>query len=115
MGLICPSNNPHLVTEAGTANSAIWVIGIRLAGIKALPSVINAGLISNIDGSYSEVVSLTYVTLKCLLRRQGRQASMGHLEPSMALQKLEWLPLYSREWVLSQMILTCTHSHALLS
>jgi amino acid transporter len=42
LGLICPSNNPDLTTGTGTAASSAWVIAIRLAGIKALPSIVNA-------------------------------------------------------------------------
>lgn len=46
LGLICPSNNPSLTTNNGTAASSAWVIAIRIAGIKTLPSIINACILS---------------------------------------------------------------------
>jgi len=47
LGLICPSDNPDLTTGTGTAASSPWVIAINLAGIKALPSIINACLLTS--------------------------------------------------------------------
>ncbi|KAF8577953.1 amino acid transporter [Ramaria rubella] len=47
LGMICPSNDPGLVTGTGTAASSAWVIAIRTAGIKALPSIINACLLTS--------------------------------------------------------------------
>ncbi|GJJ13090.1 hypothetical protein Clacol_007340 [Clathrus columnatus] len=47
LGLICPSNNPGLLTSDGTANGSPWVIAIKLGGIKALPSIINACLLTS--------------------------------------------------------------------
>lgn len=46
LGLICPSDNELLTTGTGTAASSAWVIAIQVAGIKALPSIINACLLS---------------------------------------------------------------------
>ncbi|KAF8522939.1 amino acid transporter [Hysterangium stoloniferum] len=46
LGLICPSNNPDLGIES-TANGSAWVIAIKLSGIKALPSIVNACLLTS--------------------------------------------------------------------
>jgi amino acid transporter len=42
LGLICPSNDPRLVTGTGNAASSAWVIAVQRAGIKVLPSIANA-------------------------------------------------------------------------
>ena len=42
LGLICPSNDPGLVTDTGNAASSAWVIAIQRAGIKVLPHIANA-------------------------------------------------------------------------
>jgi len=42
LGLICPSNDPRLVTDTGNAASSAWVVAIQRAGIKALPHIANA-------------------------------------------------------------------------
>jgi amino acid transporter len=47
IGMIVPFNDPALVNGAGNANSSPWVIAIRTAGIKALPSIINAAIITS--------------------------------------------------------------------
>ncbi|KAF8583592.1 amino acid transporter [Ramaria rubella] len=47
LGLICPSDNPNLVTNSGTAASSAWVIAIKIAGIKSLPSIINACILTS--------------------------------------------------------------------
>ncbi|KIJ33471.1 hypothetical protein M422DRAFT_35495 [Sphaerobolus stellatus SS14] len=47
LGLICPSDNTDLLTGTGNANSSAWVIAIRIAKIKALPSIVNACLITS--------------------------------------------------------------------
>jgi yeast amino acid transporter len=46
LGLICPSNDPNLVTHTGNAASSAWVIAIRRAGIKVLPHIANACFLS---------------------------------------------------------------------
>ena len=46
LGLICPYDDPDLVTGTGNAASSAWVIAIRRAGIKALPSIANACFLS---------------------------------------------------------------------
>jgi len=46
MGLIVSPNNPDLLSGVGAAASP-WVIAIRQAGIKGLPSVVNAVLITS--------------------------------------------------------------------
>ncbi|KAF8464754.1 amino acid permease-domain-containing protein [Gautieria morchelliformis] len=47
LGLICPSNNPSLANANGTAASSAWVIAIKISGIKALPSIINACVLTS--------------------------------------------------------------------
>jgi len=42
LGLICPYNDPRLVTDTGNAASSAWVVAIQRAGIKVLPSIANA-------------------------------------------------------------------------
>jgi len=47
IGLLVPSNNPDLNLSTGTAASSPFVIAIQTAGIKALPSIINACLLTS--------------------------------------------------------------------
>lgn len=47
IGIIVPSNDPRLALNAGSALASPFVIAIETAGIKALPSVVNAGLIAS--------------------------------------------------------------------
>ncbi|KAF9788247.1 amino acid transporter [Thelephora terrestris] len=42
LGLICPYNDPGLVTDTGNAASSAWVIAIQRSGIKVLPHIANA-------------------------------------------------------------------------
>jgi amino acid transporter len=42
VGLIVPSNDPHLLKSTGTAASSPFVIAAQRAGVKVLPSIINA-------------------------------------------------------------------------
>lgn len=47
IGIICPSNEPGLVSGESGAGSSPFVLGIRKAGIKALDSVINAAILTS--------------------------------------------------------------------
>ncbi|GAA6048096.1 hypothetical protein JCM3770_000189 [Rhodotorula araucariae] len=47
IGLLVPSNDPRLDLSTGDAASSPFVIAIQDAGIKALPSVINAALLTS--------------------------------------------------------------------
>ncbi|KAJ6516211.1 amino acid permease [Mycena sanguinolenta] len=47
IGLLVPSNDPDLNLGAGTAAASPFVIAIRRSGIKALPSIINACLLTS--------------------------------------------------------------------
>lgn len=47
IGIICQSNSKDLTSSNGTANASPWVIAIRNAGISALPSIINAGILTS--------------------------------------------------------------------
>ena len=46
LGLICPSNDLRLSTHTGNAASSAWVIAIQRSGIKVLPHIINACILS---------------------------------------------------------------------
>ncbi|KAH0826375.1 amino acid permease [Lanmaoa asiatica] len=47
IGLLVPSNNPLLNVNSGNASAAPFVIAINQAGIKGLPSVVNAAVLSS--------------------------------------------------------------------
>jgi amino acid transporter len=47
IGITVPSNDPRLALNAGSALASPFVIAIETAGIKVLPSVVNAGLIAS--------------------------------------------------------------------
>jgi amino acid transporter len=47
IGVIVPYTNPNLDTGTGSAASSPWVIGIQIAQIKALPSIINAVILTS--------------------------------------------------------------------
>ncbi|KAI0053279.1 hypothetical protein FA95DRAFT_717788 [Auriscalpium vulgare] len=47
IGLLVPSNDPHLDLGHGTAAASPFVIAISRSGIKALPSIINACLLTS--------------------------------------------------------------------
>lgn len=47
IGLLVPSNNPDLNLKSSTAAKSPFVIAIKTAGIKGLPSVINAALLTS--------------------------------------------------------------------
>ena len=47
IGLVCPSNDPSLNLKESTAAKSPFVIAIKRAGIPALPSIINAALITS--------------------------------------------------------------------
>ncbi|KAF7301538.1 Amino acid permease [Mycena indigotica] len=47
IGLLVPSNDPGLNLSSGTAASSPFVIAIKRSGIKALPSIINACLLTS--------------------------------------------------------------------
>ena len=46
LGLICPYDDPRLVTGTGNAASSAWVVAIQRAGIKVLPHIANACFLS---------------------------------------------------------------------
>ncbi|KAF8844099.1 amino acid permease [Paxillus ammoniavirescens] len=62
IGLLVPSNNQQLVIESGTAASP-FVIAIQKAGIKSLPSLINACLLSS---AWSAASSDLYTSSRAL-------------------------------------------------
>lgn len=46
IGLLVPSDNPELLTDSSDASASPFVISAKLAGVKALPSIINAVLLT---------------------------------------------------------------------
>lgn len=62
-GLLVPSNDPSLALGTGTAVSAPFVIAIQNAGIKALPSIINACLLTS---AWSAASSDLYTSSRAL-------------------------------------------------
>ncbi|KIJ34178.1 hypothetical protein M422DRAFT_35224 [Sphaerobolus stellatus SS14] len=63
IGIIVPSNNPDLVSNTGTAASSAFVVAIRIAGIKALPSIINACILTS---AWSAASSDLYISSRAL-------------------------------------------------
>ncbi|GFF45395.1 hypothetical protein CNMCM6936_000592 [Aspergillus lentulus] len=47
MGLVVPSNDPTLLRLTGTASQSPFVIAARRAGIKTVPSIINAAILTS--------------------------------------------------------------------
>lgn len=47
IGCIVPSDDPNLLSPEANATSSPWVIGIKRAGIKGLPHVINAAILTS--------------------------------------------------------------------
>ncbi|KAI5119063.1 hypothetical protein M0805_001522 [Coniferiporia weirii] len=47
IGILVPSNNPDLLLSTSTAARSPFVIAIKVAGIKGLPSVINAAILTS--------------------------------------------------------------------
>ncbi|GAA5840953.1 hypothetical protein JCM3766R1_005412 [Sporobolomyces carnicolor] len=62
-GLLVPSNDPRLNLGSGTAASAPFVIAIQDAGIKVLPSIINAALLTS---AWSAASSDLYTSSRAL-------------------------------------------------
>ncbi|QRW12299.1 amino acid permease [Ceratobasidium sp. AG-Ba] len=63
IGLLVPSNNPDLDLADGTAAASPFVIAIKTAGIKGLPSVINAALLTS---AWSAASSDLYTSSRAL-------------------------------------------------
>ncbi|KAE8155143.1 amino acid permease/ SLC12A domain-containing protein [Aspergillus avenaceus] len=47
VGLVVPSNDPHLLSSTGTSSQSPFVIAARNAGISAVPSIINAVVLTS--------------------------------------------------------------------
>ncbi|KAI4764410.1 amino acid permease-like protein [Aureobasidium sp. EXF-3400] len=47
VGLVVPSNDPHLLKSTGTASQSPFVIAASRAGIKVIPSIINAVILTS--------------------------------------------------------------------
>jgi len=63
IGLLVPSNHPDLNLESGTAAASPFVIAIKRSGIKALPGLINACLLSS---AWSAASSDLYTSSRAL-------------------------------------------------
>ncbi|KIM71414.1 hypothetical protein PILCRDRAFT_830350 [Piloderma croceum F 1598] len=63
IGLLVPSNNPDLTLASGNAGASPFVIAIKQAGIKGLPSVINAALLTS---AWSAASSDLYTSSRAL-------------------------------------------------
>lgn len=67
-----PYNHPDLVNGKGNANSSPWVIAIKTAGIKALPSIINAAIITSALSAGNTYLYIAARTLRGMaLNRQA--------------------------------------------
>ncbi|KAI0936272.1 hypothetical protein AcV5_004452 [Taiwanofungus camphoratus] len=63
IGLLVPSNNPDLSLSTSTAAKSPFVIAIKTAGIKGLPSVVNAALLTS---AWSAASSDLYTSSRAL-------------------------------------------------
>ena len=63
IGIICPSNDPRLTDGGAGAGSSAFVVGIKDAGIHALDSVVNAGIITS---AWSAGNSFLYLSSRSL-------------------------------------------------
>ncbi|KAJ6586260.1 amino acid permease/ SLC12A domain-containing protein, partial [Mycena vulgaris] len=59
VGMLVPSNDPRLLHPTGTAASSPFVLAMTRAGVKTLPSVINAGVLTS---ALSAGNSLLYIS-----------------------------------------------------
>lgn len=67
-----PYTNPDLVNGAGNASSSPWVIAIKTAGIKVLPSIVNAAIITSAWSAGNTYMYIATRTLRGLaLNRQA--------------------------------------------
>lgn len=60
------SKSPGLVSKAGNANSSPWVIAIKQSGIKVLPSIINAAIITSALSAGNTYLFISVRTLRGL-------------------------------------------------
>lgn len=65
IGAICRSDAQDLTSGAGNANASPWVIAIRNAGISALPSIVNGGILTS---AWSAGNSFLYMSSRSLVR-----------------------------------------------
>jgi amino acid transporter len=63
IGLLVPSNDPGLGLGSGTAAASPFVIAIKRSGIKALPQIINACLLTS---AWSAASSDLYTSSRAL-------------------------------------------------
>ncbi|CAK7231207.1 hypothetical protein SCUCBS95973_007833 [Sporothrix curviconia] len=68
VGVICSSTAKGLLDGAGDASASPWVIGIQNAGIKILPSIINAGMLTSAWSAGNAYLFMTSRTLYSLAK-----------------------------------------------
>lgn len=66
-----PYNHPDLVNGSGNASSSPWVIGVKMAGIKVLPSIINAAIITSAWSAGNTYMYVATRTLRGLALNGG--------------------------------------------
>ncbi|KLT42271.1 amino acid transporter-like protein [Cutaneotrichosporon oleaginosum] len=72
VGMIVPYTHPDLVNGAGNAASSPWVIGIKMAGIKVLDSIVNAAIITSAWSAGNTYMYIASRTIRGLaLNRQA--------------------------------------------
>ena len=86
IGAICRSDAEDLTSGAGNANASPWVIAIRNAGISALPSIVNGGILTS---AWSAGNSFLYMSSRSLVSRLHSQFLSQQLMPSV-LRRSRW-------------------------
>lgn len=70
--LIVPSNNEQIASDTGTAESSPFVVAIEAAGIKVLPSIINAAVLTSaFSAANTSIVSGSRVLFALAVKRQA--------------------------------------------
>ena len=86
LGLICPSNDPNLVTNTGTAASSAWVVATQRARIKVVPHIANACFLS----TFSFTLRVSFLTpYRSSLWVVYRFCQLIHLFPCLARSRWE--------------------------
>lgn len=88
IGAICNSEASGLTSGTGDANASPWVIAIRNAGISALPSIINAGILTS---AWSAGNAYLYMSSRSLF-----SLAKAGCAPRIFLRCTKWgLPVYA--------------------
>jgi amino acid transporter len=88
IGMIIPSNNPALVSGSGNANSSPFVIAIKNSGIRVLPSIVNACILTS---AWSAGNSYCYVGARMIVAM-----AVDHQAPQIFGKTNRWgVPYYA--------------------